>query len=80
VILFETAIGTVLYETRLGGLDDNRTEEMQRFIKAVGTVFETTPRLFALPRQLNKIFTATPLKEHDNAWTTIFTIGRNIVS
>jgi hypothetical protein len=75
-----TAIGTVLYETRLGGLDDNRTEEMQRFIQAVRSVFVSTNTLFMLPRKLNKVFAASALKEHDDAWTTIYTTCRHFVS
>ncbi|ELU04306.1 hypothetical protein CAPTEDRAFT_117101 [Capitella teleta] len=72
-------IGTVLYETRFGGLQDSRSEEMQKFIRAVESIFRTTGTLFMLPRKLNKVFAYSNLKEHDEAWKTIFTTGKKYI-
>lgn len=72
-------IGTVLYETRFGGLDDNRQEEMQDFIRAVHKVFLNTEKLFMLPRYMNKVFASSYLKAHDDGWATIFRIGNKYI-
>ena len=76
-IVFIAAIGTVLYETRFGGLQDNRQPEMQEFIKAVRAIFETTENLIMLPRWLNKIIVPGKLKRHEDSWDVIFRVGRS---
>jgi len=69
------AIGTVLYETRFGGLSEDRDPEIESFIEAVHNLFLSTNYVFYLPRKLNHLFLSKWQKMHDNAWFVIFREG-----
>ncbi|KAK2163913.1 hypothetical protein LSH36_72g04020 [Paralvinella palmiformis] len=70
------SIGTVLYETRFGGLSEDRDPEIESFIEAVHNLFLSTNYVFYLPRKLNHLFLSKWQKMHDNAWFVIFREGR----
>ena len=69
-------IGTALYETRFGGLTENRQPEMSRFSDAVQDIFITTEKLFYLPVKLNRIVFPKLQKLHEKSWEIIYSTSK----
>lgn len=73
-------IGTVLYETRLGGLSENRLPETTQFVKAVQDLFVSLGRINFFPVKLNRIILRKWQKLHDDCWETIFRTTQKLVT
>jgi len=72
------SIGTVLFETRLGCLDDPMPPQVQGFINAIGDMFFTLmPSLFFYDFQ--KKVGSPWVKRQFSAWDTIFAFVRKVV-
>ena len=73
------SIGTVLFETRLGCLDDPLPPDVQSFIDAIGEMFFTLIPSFIL-YDFQKKHGLTYVKRHFAAWDTVFAFVRKVVA
>ena len=71
-VYISIAIGTVLYERRFGGLLDTRDPEINRFIRAVHGVFQSTEKVIYFPKWLGSILIPKYQKMHDESWQIVF--------
>lgn len=74
------AIGTVLYETRFGGMSENRLPETTLFVKAVQDLFLATPIVNYFPMKVNQIFLRKWQKLHDDSWEILFRTSKKCSS
>lgn len=72
-------IGTVLYETRFGGMSENRLPETTLFVKAVQDLFLATPIVNYFPMKVNQIFLRKWQKSHDDSWEILFRTTQKLV-
>ena len=72
------SIGTVLFETRLGCLDDPLPLDVQNFIDAIGEMFFTLIPSF-LFYDFQKRYGSPYVKRQFAAWDTIFSFVRKEV-
>ncbi len=76
-ILF-TAIGAVLFETRMGCLGEQVPEKVQTFINAIAEMMASSLQIMIgedIHRRLNTRF----WRRHQEAWDTLFAISRNLI-
>ena len=72
------SIGTVLFESRLGCLDDQMPPDVQGFIDAIAEMFTSMfPAMFFYEKQ--KKLGSPYVKRHFAAWDTIFAFVRRVV-
>ena len=81
VIPAVSAIGAVLYERRFGSMNvtESQDGEMNNFVNAVQNIMTTTHPLIYLPMRLAKYVMPKVYKEHCEAWTTVFSIGKRFL-
>ena len=70
------AIAAVLFEDRLGCLENEMDAEVQSFIKAVAQMFETGHQLMVFAT-LHKRLGTKVWKTHVESWDTIYRIGKS---
>ena len=72
------SIGTVLFETRLGCVDEEMPADVQGFIDAIGDMFYSLlPSMLFYEKQ--KKLGSPYVKRHFAAWDTIFAFVRRVV-
>ena len=75
VVFAFVAIGTVLFETRLGCLDDVPPSRVQDFISAIDRMMSSSYELIVAP-SIHKYMQSKSWKRHMDAWDMIFDIGK----
>lgn len=70
-----TAIAAVLFEDRLGCLENQMAVEVQDFIEAVGKMFLTGHQLMVFAKMHQRLGTK-PWKTHVQSWDTIYRVGQ----
>lgn len=74
VILLLTGVSSVLFESRIGCLDQIVPEETERFIQAINTMFVMTLPTMAMPSWLHQLF-PKPWKVFCQSWDYMFEFG-----
>ena len=65
-----------MYETRFGNFEEKIDPEISEFIEAVHQLFLTTSKVVFLPVKINRIVIPKIQKAHENAWESIFRVGK----
>lgn len=70
-----TGISSVLFESRIGCLDQAVPEETERFIQSINTMFVMTLLTMAMPSWLHQLF-PKPWNVFCGCWDYMFDFGR----
>ncbi|KAK3086630.1 hypothetical protein FSP39_021217 [Pinctada imbricata] len=73
------SIGAVLFEDRLGCLENQMAVEVQDFIEAVGKMFLTGHQLMVFAEMHKKLGTK-PWKTHVQSWDTIYRVAEKLIN
>lgn len=75
---FGAGISSVLFESRIGCLDEVVPEETERFIQCINTMFVMTLLTMAMPSWLHQLF-PKPWNVFCQCWDYMFDFGRSSV-
>lgn len=73
-----TGISSVLFESRIGCLDEVVPEETERFIQSINTMFVMTLLTMAMPKWLHQLF-PKPWNVFCQCWDYMFDFGRSLL-
>jgi len=73
-----TGISSVLFESRIGSLDEVVPEETERFIQSINTMFVMTLLTMAMPKWLHQLF-PKPWNIFCQCWDYMFEFGKSII-
>ncbi|XP_066297980.1 1,25-dihydroxyvitamin D(3) 24-hydroxylase, mitochondrial-like [Branchiostoma lanceolatum] len=73
------SICSVLFNERMGYLQDNISQDAQDFIKGIHNVFLTTNSLMFPDADLHRFLRTKPWKQSVEAWDTVFRVGEKVM-
>ncbi|XP_019645640.1 PREDICTED: cytochrome P450 27C1-like [Branchiostoma belcheri] len=73
------SICSVLFNERMGYLQDNIPQDAQDFIQAMHTIFLTTNTLLFPETDVHRFLRTKPWKQSMEAWDTVFRVGEQVM-
>ncbi|XP_078600780.1 1,25-dihydroxyvitamin D(3) 24-hydroxylase, mitochondrial-like [Branchiostoma floridae x Branchiostoma japonicum] len=73
------SICTVLFNERMGYLQDNISQDAQDFIQAIHTVFLTTNTVGIPDADVHRFLRTKPWRQSVEAWDTVFRVGEKVM-
>ncbi|XP_019645756.1 PREDICTED: cytochrome P450 27C1-like [Branchiostoma belcheri] len=73
------SICTILFNERMGYLQDNIPQNAQDFIQAMHTIFLTTNALLVPDADVHRFLRTKPWRQSMEAWDTVFRVGEQVM-
>ena len=74
-VVLSTAIGSVLFETRMGCLKPDMPERVQAFIDSISQMMQSSLQVM-IGEEIHRTLNTRFWRRHEAAWDAIFDIGK----